>query len=817
MIKDLISIYTINYCIIQNIIKDDCPYNSFFYSKSKILATAFDSYFVITDDNINVFKTNDFETYYSYHTEKSNGTIFQISMTLSIKVDNSILLYIGYKDRITVMNVNQFIQIDKIPYTYENDLIKGYTYFLVNDTFIYVLTKKNLLIFTSLFENLETIMSIPLKKILALDDFLLGINDNQIFLINSTEKFLSEAVFLVHEFQNLKFIGFTYDINENALILTSDSKSVDIYNVYCPSRQNKCYKGIPIQINYKNNSTSQEYVFNLQAVVNCYGIHNSSVTLYHNMKASTFGFDIRSKQTHIENSISYTNEKIYDLNDLFSGYNMQPEISINNKIVEYNDPSPVNIVPSLVLLNTINTNLTVSDISLIKHKETALLMDGSGNLFYIANFFSDSKVSKYDIFSNLMISCPIIRYYSSIKTVNFTGIFVLGCYRNFTEYIEKYKLALVIFDEETNSLINYTFIDVNYPIDTIKIIDGTSFEFIIAVIEKVNKEKFVTNNHAEIFRVNWTNFTIVYSYVQNLNFYTLKLDKLLIQSISGKFSFNEEIILYIIDYYTGLVIFKWNSITKGFDLDTRFYIQKPVVALGTCGNLILVACEDTTVYVYRYSNKNYVKIYEFHPYMRSSYPYLAMKGFIECNSYYHPQLILLPIKTSDSYSIRIFDYFSDESSAVLRDIKISDEAPYNDYMVKGVFYNESVFLTFDASKGTIFVYSIRQPSLIFPKYTKSDYKKVLKDLGESKFKYVISVKNDNRILYDHERTLERKGVSQSTVGSTDDIELWKIFMILIAVFIIISCSGLIVYQLIWKKCFSEKKKKYEFLEIYKIN
>ena len=101
-------------------------------------------------------------------------------MTLNVEVDNSILLYIGYKDKISIMNLNQFNQTDKIPYTYQDDRIKGYTYFLVNNTFIYILTSSNLLIFTSLLENLETIMSISLTRILALDNFLLGINYDKI-------------------------------------------------------------------------------------------------------------------------------------------------------------------------------------------------------------------------------------------------------------------------------------------------------------------------------------------------------------------------------------------------------------------------------------------------------------------------------------------------------------------------------------------------------------------------------------------------------------------------------------------------------------
>ena len=34
---------------------------------------------------------------------------------------------------------------------------------------------------------------------------------------------------------------------------------------------------------------------------------------------------------------------------------------------------------------------------------------------------------------------------------------------------------------------------------------------------------------------------------------------------------------------------------------------------------------------------------------------------------------------------------------------------------------------------------------------------------------------------------------------------------------IILCCGLIVYQLIWKKFYAEKKQKYELIEINKIN
>jgi hypothetical protein len=710
------------------------------------------------------------------------------------------LLYMQFssldnKTTIQVYNL-ETISIFSFPYCISQVTVSEFLSFNVTPSSCFFYHETETIVYDSLLNQQIFKFDIGLKNTWILNNSLLGIYNDEVIVLNSSEPLLNRAVF--YSFRKPgSLIGFSYfDIpnKSGSLVAMSYENNAILYFLDCPNMNSECENSTPFSVDFKALTTSDNYNFTTNLEVNCSN-YNSSVNISFNVVFFTYGMKIfMSESQYIVDSIAYSTEDTFPLREYAQGSDLQLTLSINNRL--YNRSSklaPVKLEDSIILSYEFSTKNKIYSMSMIKNS-TYVIISAQSGIIFLYDYTTGNRTSNFSAIDNFNSTCPIIE---TVARTEEQVLFALSCITYITEddhQIRKPSVGIISFSSTPPH--RYIYKDARNPefiVGSIRAVTSDNQNFVLILVEETNR----TNNHVQVVFGHWNNTSVELIKNYTINFYTMNLSKFLCEGADGYYNYLGYLELYLVDSYFGLRVLNYSN-----DVFNKVYnhkISQPVKSIGVCGKVLFVGCLDTSVMTFGKYNKNFEYLAMFNPYNNASKNYKARSGYINCDNYYNPIFFALPIESSSTYVMRIINTKIDPASSVLRDILISNYTQTGNYYSNAYFINSSMFFVADTTLGVILGYTIKIPSLIFPKYSASEYEKVQKIWGGSPFKYFLNITSGDIQYKITKYHVDRGALKVSSSSVSTKIATWKIALIIIGVSLALIVIGFVSYKYFWKR------------------
>jgi hypothetical protein len=510
----------------------------------------------------------------------------------------------------------------------------------------------------------------------------------------------------------------------------------------------------------------------------------SSLEFDYSINVETYGLKIQSKLEDFKISVNYDDEASYELRNFFEGYDLSYDLEFSDKFNE-NETRPAYIQNSTRLIQNISVESNITSLTLIKGSNSALLSI-KNNTLMIVDLFNDSNKNILFPMSIYGLFCPLIELISDDSSICFIAAMCINS-TNKVSY-----LALINLYRSNGTLQVLRLQALNYSYYLMNVLIATDNLFIVGLVEYMQAD--YANNHVEIFQINLTG-GLSLTYLANLNYFTLGLSTFFCYSIEGEFLFNGKLSLYLADRLFGIRVVE--KVNNSFILTQNISLYCKISSIGSCGKQLYLACSDTKVYLYRKINGKFNYLESFYPFNNNQDTYNAMAGYMDCDDFYLPTLVVMPIAGQSSYAIRIFESRREFSSAILKDVVISEEAPQSEYNTCPLFFNQSVFVAFDSWHGIIKVYEIVRAKMVVPGLSDQDVKSLEKIRKNLNFTFSVYVKN-NFAGFFSKGSFVYRGKDKNGKSSDDDDApfLWTgvIVAVVFIFMILVSIIAFLVYK-----------------------
>ena len=767
-----------------------------------LFVVAFNHYLAVSNSrSIFIYKLNSILKNFPYdliYSRNNTYPIFHLDMMDDSNIDSPFILYAGHYEFITVYYTSHFN--DKIVKDFRAPLknLNGYTQIIAKASKLFLITENGILVYNSFFSQLLYQVSIKLEQVKVLGKFLIGkyseggkVSKEFFVIANYTENFLAESVYYMGKLSGKKILGFVYSVDYKTNVILENSTHLFLFNSSYPLINSKNERSVTYNFTLLNERKLNSSEIPMNITLDCSDGFNSldlnySVMIYTKLNIITQKKSLKNFTSDYVNSLSI------NLHDYFSGYNLNTTLLLNSHIVKNNQYSPIIVTQTLKFLNKFDSLpelKAISDITIIRHKKSALLATITGQIYLIPNIFEQGEIEslKFTFMENRI--CPTIKNYGS---QNGLTLLVLGCTSNYSDLQSQLIIALINSSDYT--LIDYIVEDLNFMFQSIHIIPGSLGYFAVAIILDVTRVNRI-NNNVVIFGLVWKGISISATWLENINYYTLSLTNFFCMSIDGYYNQNNIIELYILDRYFGFRI-----VTLGSKIvtDSSFEIEVSPQSLTCCGNVILINCVDSSILSYRRVNGKFSIFQKFPPFLENS-TYQNYEGSITCNTYYDPRYFVVTLQSKISMIARVYDLKIDFSNSLINSYKIKVSDGISKYYSGGVFYNETVVTLFDNYNGVVMTLAIQDLRLELPKFSHDEFSIVEKTWGKSPYLYQLNVSNGKYFIITKIHTVDRGSAKHSGSSDDSDVNNYTVVGIFIAAFIFIVVATIVGYKLILRR------------------
>ena len=718
-----------------------------------------------------------------------SGTI--IDSIKSIKSNDKyggILLYLNIdKTKIQILNL-ETISVYSFPFYIYEFSMDGLIDFVVTGSGCFVLTESRVYAYDTLLQSLRFSFVLNIDKGFPLKDVAAVPYNNTIVFFNVTETHLNYAVYL--QLNKLgDIIGYNYHRDGGSIIALNNSNFVELIKINCPDLNKNCDTDTWFEVYILNQSNLNSNEYKAKINITCSNFVKTR-DLSYNATFYLYGMTILLSNRTVVKNISYVSEDIFLVSEYVKGADLQFQLTINDKKVDDDDKfSPIQFVDSLNRTIEINTTHELNSLALIKN--TSFIMASTKDQLILIYDFSDPTIHKIShIPYRYNSECPFIE---TISTDDSYALFVASCNTATNSSITKPTLFIVILNlkilEDHIEKVYYP----NFNVGSLRVVTQNINKFALILVEDNQK----INNRVQVFFGEWNNGEVNFVSSPIINFYTLHLTQFLCEGADGFYPSKDHFELYLVDSYYGLRVFSYSN-----DLFTQNFgypIDQPVKSIGYCGKLLFVGCLDTSVLIFTKYNNNFRNSVVLYPYSNYTNAYTARSGHINCNDYYQPSFLGLPVKSNTTYVMRIINILIKSSSAILRDVFISNITSESSYYSNAKFYNESLFFVADIENKRILGFSVKNPYLYFPKFSHSDFQKVEKKWGNSPYSLSLVYSSGAFSLTPQRYLIDRGAIRLSSSSDSTNISSWKVGLIIGCVLAALILIGFIMYKYFLKR------------------
>lgn len=743
---------------------------------------------------------------------RSKKLKFPIIKELSISTlsNSDTLLYIGTYSNIGVINLNtlknKYLTIDdpKKLFFILND------YFASGSNYAYVSNYGELIQYDNYFKTPLLKLDINATGLVELDGYVLAFNNTSVFLIDSNEEYIKNSVIFSNQIYGTN-ISLFYGSSGNGYIGLVNNQTIEIYSIYCPVKGRKCDDNVRLNVSMEINDSTANNALSLPITIRCWNDFSSFSTTI-NALILTYGMSI-TKSIYLEKlqseniTVEYGTEETIKFSDLFSGYDLQAELILNNQSVSENDNLPAYINPSLKQ----SANYHINDVSVtydvIIDMNFTLVLTEANNVLLV-NTLTGNIDGNFSILSDFNVTLICMRI-ESISTIWPYSLFIVGCnYMTIIKqvglkYTEGSIIISLIIDLGNQTCISKSETEIDAVPSFTKVIQGTERTFSLLILDGLVGTDY-DNNNIWVYKGIWDEFKVSITFDQAVNYYTLSLDQFCAISLDGTYDFNDTLTLYVLDYSYGLRALRSYS-GMIMEIIDGLYFDYSVLAIGLCGRTLFVGFEDTSIMVLMLIQGKMQYYMTYFPYNNASSLYTTLRGFISCSNYYSTNYysssyITLPMKNQTMIVVRVINLFSDYASSVVRDIIVTYDPNTILGFSKVGFLNSSSFITLDIQLNELNVFSLQSFSLVFPALPISQYEDMKKQWGKSLFEMVLHVYNGRSSITTDVIILNRVDDDDDTNKRNETkVSLWIVIMIVFCVLFILVVTVISVYRIVMKR------------------
>lgn len=718
------------------------------------------------------------------------------TLTDDLLNDNS-FLYLAFSDYILIYDLNTY---NMVPINYTDSNIRDSKYISTGNSQVFIVTSTKVMVYDTLFNNLYTEILLSVEKIFVLDNFFLGVNMQDVYLINSTELILIEAGFYTGNYEGETF-GLAYETPGNAVFGVKTAYSIKIYSSLCPGSIENCSKSLTINLSVK----ILELLSNENSETGLITCKNNKDTFIKAIKISTitYGLTVSSSYKQLESKFFYNYSLDYFTYDFFKGLDLQIDLYINSEMVQFGEKAPITLLPPVYLSSSSMLSKQVLSFIHIPGQNKIASLTNEGKLIIFDS--DDLKVlSEFNLKGGVIEKCYKI---SLIFSQQVEILLVLSCLRlifSETYFVEKNYFLFISFTE----LYKYQILSmyqISFQVSSVQSLAVDTQKFLLGCQEKVETDSSI-NNHIQVFEGIWNASGVFLEQLPIINFVSLKLMRFYSVSIRVNYNYKREIEIYSADFYWGLRIIKFDRKLYQFVESQNFQIKNSIANLGLCGKLIIIGCNDTSVVIFHKSNNKFVYSFSYYPYSNKTEQYSLSGSGIECNNFYQPRYFLLPIVSGNVSILRVFDLHAEFSSAILRDIIVSYSIS-----IYGIVYHFTMndfFYFFDIEENRLDTYKIQESKISIPSFDDKDYSVIEKKFGE-KFTYAFNVSNGASFYFTPNYEMNRGKISHLSTGTSSSISIWFVALIIVAVLLMSILIVFCVYKYLWKR--RKQKEKIELV------
>ncbi|OMJ83582.1 hypothetical protein SteCoe_15427 [Stentor coeruleus] len=736
-------------------------------------------------------------------------------LSMSTLTNTETLLYIGVLNNIGIINLNA-IKNKYLTILFPKYFL-NYKFFTSGTNNIYVASNEKVIQYDNYIGTCLNTLIIDVNELVELDGYVLAFNDTSVFLIDSNEGYIKNSVIYYNE-TYMKTLGLLYGSSGNGYIIFANDQTIEIYKTICPKKNSACDNNVKLNVSIQINQHTVNKALTPTISIRCWNKISSLSTAIQALLI-TYGISISENIYKDDIQIEYDIEKIYKFTDLFSGYDLQAELILNNISVSESNTLPAYINPSFQH----NANYHINDVlvthDIIAYMNFTLVLNNMNNVLLI-NTNTGNVDGNFSILPDFNATFTCIRI-ESISTIWPYSLVIVGCnYLTITKqiglkYIEGSIIISLIIDLDKKTNVSKSETEIEAVPSFTKIIQGTEKTFSLLILDGLDGTNY-ENNHIWVYKGIWDEFKVNIIFDQTVNYYTLNLDRFYAVSLDGTYDFNDTLNLYVLDYsygiralrsYSGMII----QITDGLKLDY------PVLSIGLCGRTLFVGFKDTSVMVLMLIQSKMQYYMTYFPYNNASAMYTSLRGFISCSDYYYANYISLPMKNETMIVVRVLNLFSDYASSIVRDIIVTNNPDTISGFYKVGFLNSSSFITLDKQLNELNVFSLQEFSLVFPALSMSQYEDMKTQWNGKTFKMVLHVYNGRSSITTNVTSLTRIENNKTNKGANTKISLWVIFVIICSVVLILIATVISVYRIVMKRKMDKMLERQESVDQLIIN